>query len=168
MNFFDLLEAAIPALRRYARALLGDPDAAEDLVQDSLERAISRRHLWRHHGSMRAWLFRIMHNLHVNQQRARRLRPTGTPLDELVDPPSQAERQTGHLELLELQRAIEELPEEQRAVLLLVALEGLSYREVAEVLAIPIGTVMSRLSRARARLSERLTGSRRPHLRRIK
>lgn len=151
MAFERDLEDAIPSLRRYARALLGDPDRADDLVQDCLERAVSRRHLWRADGSLRAWLFRMMHNLHVNLRRRENLRRT-LPLDELERPPSAGERQTDRVALAEMARAVRRLPEDQQRVLLLVALEGFTYREVADILDIPVGTVMSRLSRARERL----------------
>lgn len=151
MPFERDLENAIPSLRRYARALLGDPDRADDLVQDCLERAVSRRRLWRGGGSLRAWLFRMMHNLHVNLRRAESLR-RAVPLDELERPPSAGESQTHRVALAEMARAIRELPEDQQRVLLLVVLEGFTYREVADILDVPIGTVMSRLSRARERL----------------
>jgi RNA polymerase sigma-70 factor (ECF subfamily) len=139
----------IPRLRRYARALVGDRSAADDLVQDTLERAWSKFHLYRDGTDLRAWLFTVMHNVHVNRVRAQR------PTDALTeDMPGMVERaaQGDSLMVRDLDRALARLPEEQREVLLLVALEDMSYDEAARTLGIPIGTVMSRLSRARERL----------------
>jgi RNA polymerase sigma-70 factor (ECF subfamily) len=145
----DALLAEIPRLRRYARALAGDAARADDLVQDTLERALVKGRLWRP-GNLRAWLLTLMHNVFVNQARAAR------PLDYYGDddPPElavRAEQQDG-LELRDLDRALQRLPAEQREVLLLVGLEDLSYAEAARVVGAPLGTVMSRLSRARDRL----------------
>jgi RNA polymerase sigma-70 factor (ECF subfamily) len=141
----------IPRLRRYARALVGDRYAADDLVQDTLERAWNKFYLWRPGSDLRAWLFAIMHNVFVNQARRRRYE-VELPMDEL---PAVAVRanQSDQLELNE-----EELPAEQREVVLLVVVEQLTYGEVSRALDIPIGTVMSRLSRARERLRQLLGG----------
>ena len=144
-NLVDL----IPRLRRYARALVGDRAGADDLVQDTLERAWSRLHLFRQGTDLRAWLFTVMHNVHVNQVRA--ARPTD-PLDDEMPELAQRAVQTDGLVVRDLERALAALPAAQREVLLLVALEDLSYEDAARVLAIPIGTVMSRLARARERL----------------
>ncbi len=145
----------IPRLRRYARALVGDRAAADDLVQDTLERAWRKLHLYRPGSDLRAWLFTVMHNVHVNQIRA--VRATD-PIDEEM--PELAPRAAQHDALLvrDLERALARLPAEQREVLLLVALEDLSYEETARTLGIPIGTVMSRLSRAREKLRVMLLG----------
>jgi len=145
----------IPRLRRYARALVGDRSTADDLVQDTLERAWSKLHLYRHGTDLRAWLFTVMHNVHVNRVRA--TRPTD-PLED--DMPELAQRATQGDALLvrDLDRAISALPVAQREVLLLVALEDLSYEETARVLGIPIGTVMSRLARAREKLRDLMQG----------
>jgi len=163
-----LVVAQIPHLRRYARALVGDRDRADDLVQDCLERAWSRLGLWRRDGNMRAWLFTIMHNLNANAVRNAKRRPGHDPIDEATfhaaTPPSQIDR----LELNALSDAIRALPEEQRAVVLLVGLEQLSYEEVATVLDLPIGTVMSRLHRGRERLRRAMAGEPAPSLRRVK
>jgi len=139
----------IPRLRRYARALAGERAAADDLVQDTLERAWSKLHLYRRGTDLRAWLFTVMHNVHVNRLRA--TRPTD-PLED--DMPELAQRATQGDALLvrDLERALAALPVAQREVLLLVALEDLSYEETAQALEIPIGTVMSRLARAREKL----------------
>lgn len=146
----------IPRLRRYARALTGDASAADDLVQDALERALVKRDLWREGSDLRAWLFTVMHNVFVNQVRsaaATRTVPLETSAAELPQP------QAGdRLEIRDLDAALQSLPEEQRAVLLLVGLEQMSYDEAARVLDVPIGTVMSRLSRGRERLRRLLQG----------
>lgn len=151
-SFLQQLEGWIPNLRRYARALQRDAERADDLVQDCLERAISRRHLWRADGNTRAWLFTIMHNIHANEARRTATRPLHAPLEDhenrLASPPAQGGQLLGR----ELAQALDQLPPEQREVILLVALEGMTYGEVAETLGIAIGTVMSRLSRGRERL----------------
>ena len=152
----------VPRLRRYAHALAGSREDADDLVQDTLERAWSRASLWRGVADMRAWLFGIMHNLHVDGLRRGRL--STVPIDEgtpegLV-PPAQGDR----LAVLDLQAALDRLPAEQKEVLLLVALEDMSYADIARTLEIPAGTVMSRLSRGRERLRGLLAEGAAPRL----
>lgn len=142
--------AELPRLRRYARALVGDRAAADDLVQDTLERAWSRIAQWRAGTDLRAWMFGIMHNLRVDQLRRPGLN-TSSWDDEDIEVPVRA-TQTDGIELEELADAIRRLPEEQRSVLLLVALEEMRYEDVARTLNIPVGTVMSRLARGRERL----------------
>jgi len=149
------LVGLIPRLRRYARALVGDRAAADDLVQDTLERAWSKLHLYRHGTDLRAWLFTVMHNVHVNRVRA--ARPTD-PLDDEMPELAQRATQGDGLMVRDLERGIAALPVAQREVLLLVALEDLSYDETARVLGIPIGTVMSRLARAREKLRALMNG----------
>lgn len=146
----------IPGLRRYARALTGDAWAADDLVQDTLERACSKWRLWQAGTDLRAWLFTLMHNLRVNDLRADKgiTFPGDEALPEIPSPPTQQDR----LALRDLDRALARLPVEQREVLLLVGLEDLSYGEAAKVLGVPIGTIMSRLSRGRERLRALLEG----------
>ena len=145
----------IPRLRRYARALVGERAGADDLVQDTLERAWTKLHLYRQGTDLRAWLFTVMHNVHVNRMRATRLTdPLGDEMPELA----QRATQTDVLVLRDLDRAIARLPADQRAVLLLVTLEEMSYEAVARTLGIPIGTVMSRLSRAREKLRAMMRG----------
>jgi len=155
-------------LRRYARALMKDRNEADDLVQDSVARALSRAHCFQPGTNLRAWLFTIMHNVHVNTVRQRVIRPEGASdeaLGRLVSPANQDDR----VELRDMARALDTLPPEQRQVLLLVALEGLKYDEVASVLGVPVGTVMSRLSRAREALRRHLSGQApTPLLRRVK
>ena len=146
----------IPRLRRYARALAGDQHAADDLVQDTLERAINKRHLWRPGSDLRAWLFAIMHNVFVNQLRSRQAHPEDALDDDAL--PAVAPTDGARLEIRDLQTALALLPPEQREVVLLVGLEQLTYAEVASALGIPIGTVMSRLFRGRERLRLLVTG----------
>jgi RNA polymerase sigma-70 factor (ECF subfamily) len=155
MNDAESIVELIPRLRRYARALAGDRTAADDLVQDTLERAWSKLHLYRRGTDLRAWLFTVMHNVYVNQRRAAR---PSSPLDEEMPELAQPARETDGLVLRDLDAAIRRLPADQREVLLLVALEDMSYAEASQALEIPIGTVMSRLARARERLREMLSG----------
>ncbi len=155
MNEAQRLVELIPRLRRYARALVGDRATADDLVQDTLERAWAKLHLYRRGTDLRAWLFTVMHNVHVNRVRA--ARPTDM-LDEQMPELAQRAPQGDALLVRDLDRAIARLPAEQAAVLLLVTLEEMSYDEVARTLGIPIGTVMSRLSRAREKLRAMMLG----------
>ncbi len=147
----------IPRLRRYARALAGDQHAADDLVQDTLERAINKRHLWRPGSDLRAWLFAIMHNVFVNQLRSRQAHPEDALDDDAL--PTVAPADGARLEIRDLESALAMLPPEQREVVLLVGLEQLTYAEVSHALGIPIGTVMSRLFRGRERLRVLVTGA---------
>jgi RNA polymerase sigma-70 factor (ECF subfamily) len=149
--------ACIPSLRRYARGLTADPDRADDLVQDTLEKAWRGFSLWQRRAEVRAWMFGIMHNRFIDQLRAERSRPVDSGGSELPETPQRA-MQTDRLELRDLERSLQRLAPEQREVLLLVGVEELSYREVALAVGVPIGTVMSRLSRARERLRTELQG----------
>lgn len=157
-DFARRLVAEIPALRRYARALARDPAEADDLVQDCLERAWSRAHLFRPERDLRVWLYAILHNGFVSDQRRKRRRPAVAPVAEAVDrlatPPAQDLDRT----MADLDRALDALPAEQRAALVLVVVEGLSCDEAARVLDVPAGTVMSRLHRARRRLRALMEG----------
>ena len=155
MNEAQRLVDLIPRLRRYARALVGDRATADDLVQDTLERAWAKLHLYRRGTDLRAWLFTVMHNVHVNRVRAARLTDA---LDDEMPELAQRPPQGDALLVRDLDRGIARLPAEQRAVLLLVTLEEMSYDEVARTLGIPIGTVMSRLSRAREKLRAMMLG----------
>ena len=150
-SLFSQIETLIPRLRRYARALVHDQVAADDLVQDSLARALGKIHLWEDGTDLRAWLFTILHNRHISlaRQAARRRvveLQRFKPSSELL--PNQIAR----LELRDLERAIASLPEEQRSLILLVGLEGMSYEEAASVANLPVGTVRSRVSRGRETL----------------
>jgi RNA polymerase sigma-70 factor (ECF subfamily) len=153
-----LIVACIPSLRRYARGLVSDPARADDLVQDTLERAWSRFSLWQRRGDMRAWMFGIMHNHFVDGVRAGQRRPEDSAGDDLPEV-SQRGTQSDLIEVGDLDRALQSLPVQQREVLLLVAVEELSYADAAVVLGVPVGTVMSRLARARERLRETLQGA---------
>lgn len=166
----DAVAAEIPRLRRYARALLGDDGEADDLIQDTLERALARLDQWRDGDSPRKWLFSILHNLHVDGLRRKSRRPPHVGLESVgVDQSSPAaDGASGR----DLDRALQLLSVEQRRVVLLVGLEGLSYAETAGVLEVPVGTVMSRLARGRDRLRSLMDydgdKSGRPSLRRVK
>lgn len=140
----------LPRLRRYARALTGDRHAADDLVQDTLERGWSKFALWRRGSRLDAWLLAIMHNVFVSQYRSRP--PPAVNLDDMVAEPASRAVQSDALEVRDLQAALAQLPPEQREVLLLVTLEEYSYAETARLLGVPIGTVMSRLARGREKL----------------
>ena len=167
-QFMDEIEECVPALRRYARALTHDPDRADDLVQDCLERAIRKRGLWRPSGTVRSWMFRILLNIHRNDVRQLRRAPAPVSLDALPgSDPAGPDVQPGRLALAETARAMQALPLEQREALLLVAVEEMSYAEAAAVLSIPAGTLMSRLARARATLRD-LTQTEAPKLRTVK
>ncbi|MGH6673470.1 MAG: sigma-70 family RNA polymerase sigma factor [Xanthobacteraceae bacterium] len=160
-KFRDQIETAIPALRRYARALTRDAETADDIVQDTLVRALHSEQLFQG-GDLRAWLYTILTNLNRNRLRTLARRPLLAPIkdsDAAIGAPESGSRDIG--------RALDELADEPRAALLLVVLEGLTYREVAEVQGVPIGTVMSRLARARAQIRSYLDGER-PTLRRVK
>lgn len=146
----DHLLACIPRLRRYARALTGDRSRADDLVQDTVERGWDKLATWQRGSDMRAWLFSIMHNVHVDQLRKPVLRTE--LLDEHTPIPHAANSPTAGLELRDMQSALQQLSNDQREILLLVALEQMTYSEVATSLQLPLGTVMSRLSRARENL----------------
>lgn len=152
------IEAEIPRLRRYARALTRDVVSADDLVQDCLARALGKLHLWQEGSDLRAWLFTILHNQYVNHIRRAVREGAAVALNETEPMLSRAPQQGKRLELRDLERAIAQLPEEQRSVILLVGLEGMHYEEVAVILDVPVGTIRSRLSRGREAL-RRLTGA---------
>ena len=156
MTLLDEIETHIPALRRYALALVRDRDGADDLVQDCLERAVARRHLLRADGSIRAWLFTILLNRFRDGRRRSGARPDLVPLDGAAEPASPG-TQESHLALNEVHAAMGRLPDDQRVALLLVAVEGMSITEAAGVLGVPEGTVSSRVARARAHLRQ-MTG----------
>ncbi len=143
--------ACIPSLRRYARGLVADRARADDLVQDTLERAWVRFASWQQRGELRAWLFGIMQNQFIDTVRAQRWCAEDQAEDLAVERPQRA-TQSDRLELRDLDRVLQQLPPSQREVLLLIGVEELSYAEAARVIGVPVGTVMSRLSRARDRL----------------
>ena len=149
--FAAKVEQELPGLRRYAMALLRGSSDADDLVQETVVRALDRMALFQPGTNLRAWLFTIMHNLRVNAVRRSKRESSGLS-DEVMALLSTPGRQAPAIALRDLRRAIDELDEAHRSVLLLVGLEGLSYEEVADILSVPMGTVRSRLSRARTRL----------------
>lgn len=159
----------VAPLRRFARAICGDPTLADDLVQDTVERALGKLHLYDPSRPLKAWLFAILRNLYVSElRRVGRSRVIKTvddmaPAEQAVD--GGQESQVG---IRNIAHALGRLPEPNREVILLVALEDMSYRDCAEILGVPVGTVMSRLSRGRVALRDLLEGRDRPPLRRVK
>ena len=153
----DQLPDQVPALRRYARMLTGDAWAADDLIQDTLERACTKWTLWTAGSNLRAWLFTIMHNQHASQLRHRVHHPPPSAMVDAADASQELVATTSDPgQRMDLQTCLMRLPHEQRQVLLLVTVEDFSYQEVATQLGVPVGTVMSRLHRARSRLRELL------------
>jgi RNA polymerase sigma-70 factor, ECF subfamily len=148
-DFGELLEAQIPRLRRYARALTRDVVRADDLVQSCLLRALSKAHLWQPGTDLRAWLFTILHNQHVNDVRRAVREGVTIPVDDMAANLTTPATQVANLRLRDLDRSLAKLPQEQRQVLLLVGVEGMRYEEVAAALDVPVGTVRSRVSRGR-------------------
>jgi RNA polymerase sigma-70 factor (ECF subfamily) len=148
-NISTLFEAELPRLRRYARALARDAARADDLVQSCLTRAVAKQPLWQEGTDLRAWLFTILHNQHVNDVRRSAREAASVSVDELAPVLPVEPNAMDRLQLRDLHRALGRLPEEQRQVILLVGLEGMRYEQVAQILNIPIGTVRSRLSRGR-------------------
>ncbi|MBX3660083.1 MAG: sigma-70 family RNA polymerase sigma factor [Ramlibacter sp.] len=156
MNRAQVVEQ-LPGLRRYARALTGDAWAADDLVQDTLERACAKWRLWHAGTDLRAWLFTLMHNLYLNQRRGPQAVQAPVALEDVEGSLAAPTRSSD--DAMDLDRCLQRLPADQRAVLLMVTLEDLSYEATAKILGIPVGTVMSRLSRARHRLRELMDGA---------
>ena len=157
MELLDDIEASIPVLRRYARALVRDRDRADDLVQDCLERAVAKRHQWRGDGPVQAWLFRILINRHRDLLRQKLAPAHLIAIDDLSFEPADACGDDARFDLREIQDAMSRLSGDQREALLIVALEGKTFEQAASILDIPKGTLMSRLARARAAL-RMLTG----------
>lgn len=163
-----LIAQETPHLRRFAMALTGDADRADDLVQDAVERALRKRHSWRRTGSLRSWLFKVLYRVHLNGQSRRRLERESAEKLGRQAPTAAAASQEGHVEMLNVAVALDHLPPDQREVILLVGLEGLSYDEAAFVVGAPVGTVKSRLYRGRETLYALRNGERVGHLRRVK
>ena len=151
-DFHRLIEGEIPRLRRYARALTWSADRADDLVQETLMRAIAKAHLWQTGTDIRAWLFTIMHNQHVNMVRRAMRDRANVDIEQLSSALVATTDSTASRQLRELERALFRLRDEHREVILLVGLEGLSYEAAAQILDVPVGTVRSRLSRGRDEL----------------
>lgn len=169
MDFRSQLIAELPYLRRFARGLAGDAALADDLVQDCIERALAKSHLYDPTRPLRAWLYAVLRNIFVSGLRRSARATVVKTVDDLTDgegsePPAQEERLSAAL----IGQALDRLPAQHREVIVLVGLEEMSYRDVAEILAIPIGTVMSRLSRARATLRDILEQQGHAVLRRVK
>ncbi len=143
----------LPHLRRFAFALTDNPEAADDLLQSSLERALRRTGQWRQEGRLRSWLFRIVYTTHLNAREAEK-RHRAVALDTVEGVVGVVPRQESVVHCLDVAHALSQLPVEQRDVVVLVALEDVSYEEAAEILDVPVGTVRSRLSRGRAALRE--------------
>jgi RNA polymerase sigma-70 factor (ECF subfamily) len=151
-KFHSLIDQQIPRLRRYARALTRNPGRADDLVQDTLLRALAKQHLWQPDTNLRAWLFTLMHNQYVNDVRRSAREGQTVEIDTMSNGLAATTDPTASRQLHELRRALAQLLDEQREAILLVGLEGLSYAETAAILAVPVGTVRSRLSRGRDNL----------------
>lgn len=170
-EFNELLLAELPYLRRYAIALTGAPDRADDLVQDTIERALRKRRLWRPEGRLRSWLMRMLYRLHLNRQNRNKLEldhARKLHREQATSPPRGDETELRQ-ECRDLVRALDALPENQRAAILLVALEDVDYREAAWILDLPVGTLRSRLSRARETLRQQTgTDADTPVLRTVK
>jgi len=151
------MTAALPRLRRFALSLAGNAADADDLVQDTVERALRNLHKWKPDTKLESWMFRIAQNLWIDQLRARKVR-MADPIEEAHLAEDGARAAEARLTLADTARALQRLPEEQRAVVALVLIEGIAYREAAEILGVPIGTVTSRLARAREALAAQLFG----------
>ncbi|HAC60466.1 RNA polymerase sigma factor [Parvibaculum sp.] len=167
----DYVEREIPHLRRFAHSLCGSAEEGDDLVQDALERAWRKRHSWRREGSIRGWLFRILYRVFLNSRRARKPAAADVDAESLADPANvRLSPQEARLTADDLRRGLEALPDEQRAAVLLVALEGVSYDEAASMLDVPIGTLRSRLFRGREALRRTMSDVERmpARLRRVK
>lgn len=169
MDFRSQLAAELPHLRRFSRALVGDAALADDLVQDCIERALIKSHLYDPARPLRAWLFAVLRNLYISGLRRDRRSAVVKSVDELTGgegavPASQEER----LSVALIAEALDRLPQQHREVIVVVALEEMSYRDAAEITGVPIGTVMSRLSRARGSLQRILEDRGHTVLRRVK
>ena len=151
-DFNRLLEEQIPRLRRYARALTRNTERADDLVQDTLVRALAKQHLWQAGTNLRAWLFTLMHNQNVNNVRYGIREGQNIDVEDMSNVLAATTDPTASRQLYELNRALSQLAQEQRQAILLVGLEEFSYEETAAILNIPVGTVRSRLSRGRDQL----------------
>ncbi|HZD89148.1 MAG TPA: sigma-70 family RNA polymerase sigma factor [Pseudolabrys sp.] len=148
-DFNGRLEEQLPRLRRYARALTRDKQRADDLVQDTVVRALAKQHLWQEGTNLRAWLFTLMHNQYVNDVRRAGREGGNVDVAEMASVLAATTDPTAARRLHEMEEGLAQLPLEQREAILLIALEGMRYDEAASVLGVPIGTVRSRLSRGR-------------------
>jgi RNA polymerase sigma-70 factor (ECF subfamily) len=156
-KFSDQLIAVLPRLRRFARGLTGSAVEADDLVQAACERALARMHQFQEGTRFDSWMFRIVQTIWIDQLRARDVRKEdGEMEEERLGTDESVRRADARIALAEVRRAVSRLPVEQRTALLLVTVEGLSYKEAAEVAKVPVGTIMSRLARARVALQGQL------------
>jgi RNA polymerase sigma factor (sigma-70 family) len=152
------LTVLMPMLRRFAYSLTGSPHDADDLLQNTIERLLSK-------GvpddvELAKWAFRVCRNIWIDEYRARKIRNNAAQLPELEEPTVDGENIIyNEITLGEVNNAMDQLPDDQRSIIALVAVQGMSYKEVAETLSIPMGTVMSRLARARIALSQFLNSS---------
>ena len=164
VRFGDQLIAVLPRLRRFARGLSGSVADADDLVQAACERALARQHQFQEGTRFDSWMFRIVQTIWIDQVRSRDVRKEdGDIAEDRLGSDEPARRVEARLALDEVRRALDHLPPDQRAALLLVTVEGLSYKEAAEALQVPVGTIMSRLSRARIALQLQLETGRGGH-----
>jgi RNA polymerase sigma-70 factor (ECF subfamily) len=147
-----LIAREIPHLHRYALTLLRNTDAADDLVQDCLERALRKRQLWRRQGSMRSWLFRMLYNVFLNARNTRQRERLVVPLEAIEPTMTESPRQEKYVEYRAIAQALDQLPAQQYAAIMLIALEGFAYNEAAWMLDVPVGTLRSRLARGREAL----------------
>ncbi|HVC51963.1 MAG TPA: sigma-70 family RNA polymerase sigma factor [Stellaceae bacterium] len=155
--FGDRLVAVLPRLRRFARGLARAASEADDLVQAACERALSRKHQFQEGTRFDSWMFRIVQTIWIDQMRAREVRKEdGDIAEERLGSYEPVRRVEARLALAEVRQAVEYLPQDQRAALILVTVEGLSYKEAAQVVGVPVGTIMSRLARARIALQQQL------------
>lgn len=160
-EFRSRMVELIPRLRRFSVALTGDLDQADDLVQETCMRALSRVSQWQEGTRLDSWMYRIAQNLWLDRMRSRRVRGERVDLDTAGDisGPDGRDVVESRLSLVAVSAAMAELPEDQRVLVALVCIDGLSYKEAAEITGAPIGTVMSRLARARRQLHVRLEGA---------
>jgi RNA polymerase sigma-70 factor, ECF subfamily len=163
IRFGDQLIAVLPRLRRFARGLSGSVADADDLVQAACERALARQHQFQEGTRFDSWMFRIVQTIWIDQVRSRDVRKEGGDIaEERLGSDEPVRRVEARLALGEVRRALDRLPPDQRTTLLLVTVDGLSYREAAEVVQVPVGTIMSRLARARIALQLQLEAGREP------
>jgi RNA polymerase sigma-70 factor, ECF subfamily len=161
MRFRDQLIAVLPRLRRFARGLSGSVVDADDLVQAACERALARQHQFQEGTRFDSWMFRIVQTIWIDQVRSRDVRKEGGEIaEERLGSDEPVRRVEARLALEEVRRALDRLPPDQRTALLLVTVDGLSYKEAADVVQVPVGTIMSRLARARIALQLQLDAGR--------
>jgi len=160
-RFGDQLIAVLPRLRRFARGLSGSVADADDLVQAACERALARQHQFQEGTRLDSWMFRIVQTIWIDHVRSRDVRKEdGDIAEERLGSDEPMRRIEARLTLDEVRRAVDCLPPDQRTALLLVTVDGLTYKEAAEVMQIPVGTIMSRLARARIALQLQLEAGR--------